>query len=166
MAFLQKFILFLGHPLYAVSVVLSGFLIFAGLGSGFSFRLARGNYRKGIAYSVSGILILGIFYQILLPHVFDWGLGLSEISRVLISLAWIAPLAFFMGMPFPLGLSFLGEKQAAAIPWAWGINGCASVLSTILASLMAIHLGFSVVIYSALGLYMIAWLFSPHAKVG
>lgn len=164
MAFLQKFILFLGHPLYAVSVVLSAFLVFAGLGSGFSSRLARGSYRKGIAYSVLGILVLGIFYQILLPHVFDWGLALPEISRILISLAWIAPLAFFMGMPFPLGLSFLGEKQAGAIPWAWGINGCASVLSTILASLMAIHFGFSVVIFSALGLYLIAWLSFPHPK--
>jgi len=160
MAFLQKFILFLGHPLLAISVVLSGFLVFAGLGSGFSPRIGRGNFKKGVGWAVLGIFILGMNYQFLLPKIFQWGLVLPDTMRILISFALIAPLAFFMGMPFPLGLSFLGKKQPGAIPWAWGINGCASVLSTILASLLAIHFGFSMVIYLALGLYVLAWLFS------
>ena len=160
MAFLQKFILFLGHPLLAISVVLSGFLVFAGLGSGLSPRIGQGDCRTGVGWSVLGIFILGMIYQFLLPKIFQWGLVLPDTMRILISFALIAPLAFFMGMPFPLGLSFLGKKQPGAIPWAWGINGCASVLSTILAALLAIHLGFSMVIYFALGLYILAWLFS------
>ena len=70
--------------------------------------------------------------------------------------ALIAPLAFLMGMPFPMGLARLSETAPAFVPWAWGINGCASVLSPILATLLSIHWGFDGVIALAVGLYFIA----------
>ena len=65
----------------------------------------------------------------------------------------IAPLAFFMGMPFPLGLSRVWSGAPALVPWAWGVNGCASVLSAILAALIAMTLGFSSVVLAASLLY-------------
>jgi uncharacterized membrane protein len=76
--------------------------------------------------------------------------------RVVASLALIAPLAFFMGMPFPIGLSQVSERAPALVPWAWGVNGCASVASAILATILAIHLGFTAVVAIAVVLYLAA----------
>jgi hypothetical protein len=81
--------------------------------------------------------------------------------RVLVTVLLIAPLAFCMGMPFPLGLARVGAGLPGFIPWAWGINGCASVVSAVMASLLAIQFGFTVVIISALLLYLAAALTFP-----
>ena len=80
----------------------------------------------------------------------------------MISFLLIAPLAFCMGMPFPLGLARLGDKAPDLIPWAWAINGCASVLSAVLATVLAIHFGFTVVILLAVSLYGLATLAYPY----
>jgi hypothetical protein len=80
--------------------------------------------------------------------------------KIILSIILIAPLAFCMGMPFPLGLSRLGVIYPGLVPWVWGVNGCASVLSAILATLLAIHLGFSIVIIIALIFYAITVLSS------
>ncbi|MEE8114632.1 MAG: hypothetical protein V3T23_09785, partial [Nitrososphaerales archaeon] len=68
----------------------------------------------------------------------------------------IAPLAFCMGMPFPIGLKRLADSAPDFIPWAWGINGFASVISASMATLLAIEFGFTVVLLLALGLYAAA----------
>ena len=67
-------------------------------------------------------------------------------------------LAFFMGLPFPLGLSRVSAQIPELVPWAWGVNGCASVLSAVLAMILAMHLGFSAVVAIAVGLYAISAL--------
>lgn len=155
-AFIQKFILFLSHPLYAVAVVLSGFLVFAGLGSAFSVRMAsRIELHKWspVTVAVAGIVVLALSYVALLPLLFDSFIGLTDGPRMTVSIMLIAPLAFCMGMPFPLGLKRLAERAPDFIPWAWGINGFASVISAVLATLLAIELGFTVVIYLALLIY-------------
>lgn len=158
-AFIQKFILFLHHPLYAVAVVLAAFLFFAGLGSAYSKRYNDDSrHNQGIQQSAAGIIILGIVYVLLLGPFFSLLLDLPTIAKALIAVGLIAPLAFCMGMPFPLGLSLLGDSSKHLIPWAWGVNGCASVLSAVLATLLAIHFGFTLVVLLALALYGIAAL--------
>jgi len=152
-AFIQKFILFLSHPLYAVAVVLGAFLVFAGLGSAMSGRL-RG--RAPVSRPVAGIVVISVVYLFLLPPLFNWLMPLHDVSKILISTVLIAPLAFLMGIPFPLGLSRVARHSAALIPWAWGINGCASVLSAIFATILAIHAGFIAVVLLAVVLYMLA----------
>ena len=72
------------------------------------------------------------------------------------SIVLIAPLAFAMGMLFPLGLASIGSSSRHLVPWAWGINACASVIAAILATVLAIHLGFSVVVLLAIALYALA----------
>ncbi len=157
-AFIQKFILFLSHPLYSVAVVLAAFLFFAGIGSALASRfaeaLAMGRSRLGaIELSIAGILAISLTYLFALPPIFAKLFHLSDPARILVSLALIAPLAFFMGMPFPLGLSRVRSNAPALVPWAWGVNGCASVLSVLLATLLAMELGFSAVILTAAVLY-------------
>jgi spermidine synthase len=160
-AFIQKFILFLGHPLYAVSVVLCGFLVFSGLGSRFAGRLQGGREGSGVLASVTALIGLAILYLWALPELFTRWMAVADPLKIGISLALIAPLAFVMGMPFPLGLSRVAERASELVPWAWGVNGCASLISAVLATLLAIHLGFSLVVLAAVALYALAAAIKP-----
>jgi len=108
---------------------------------------------KGIRLAVSGLIVLGLVYLALLGPLFSLLLALPTLAKVAITITLATPLAFCMGLPFPLGLSLLGSKAPQLLPWAWGVNGCASVLSAILATLLAIHFGFSTVVLLALALY-------------
>lgn len=165
MAFIQRFTLFLGNPIYTVAVVISSFLICAGLGSGLSGRLVRafaGSFQSArplvVTLAVAGISLTAIFYIFVLPTLFSVLIGLSDTWRIFATTVLISPLGFFMGMPFPQGLEHIGEINPTLIPWAWGINGLASVISPVLATLLAIHFGFTAVIAVAAGLYVLAAL--------
>jgi spermidine synthase len=164
-AFIQKLVLFLSHPLYAVGVVLSGFLVFAGFGSGYSQRFAERLQDAGlsaIAVAVAVIAAIALVYLALLPVLARELIALADPLRVALSLALIAPLAFFMGMPFPLALARVSTHAPAFIPWAWGVNGFASVVSATLATLLAIHFGFTLVVAFALALYAFAVFILPR----
>lgn len=157
-AFIQKFVLFLSHPLYAVAVVLFAFLLFAGIGSAVSRRLgsavaARRAPLAGVALAIALAAALALA---LLPWLTGHAMGLPDAARIAIAAALIAPLAFFMGLPFPLGLARLEATAPRLVPWAWAVNGCASVTGAVLASLLAIHLGFTAVVALALALYALA----------
>jgi len=158
-AFIQKFVLFLSHPLYAVAVVLFAFLLFAGVGSGLSRRLhdaAAPKLRNPLAAVALAIGLSAGLSLSLLSWLFQHAMGLPDAARIAISVTLIAPLAFFMGMPFPLGLARVEARDARLVPWAWGINGCASVIGAVLATLLAIHVGFAAVVVAALVLYGVA----------
>jgi hypothetical protein len=135
--------------------VLCAFLVFAGLGSLMSMRL-----RKYVSlYRVAtGIAVLSLLYVLLLPALFNWLVHMPIVFKIPVSALLIAPLAFLMGIPFPLGLGVVSEMLPSWIPWAWGINGCASVVSAILATLLAIHLGFVFVVIMAVLAYLLAAL--------
>lgn len=161
-ALIQKFILFLHHPLYSMTVVLSSFLFFAGVGSRCVPRLLFTNGFRTVALkSVSGIAIIGVIYLIALENIFALLIGSAIAIKVMIAVLLIAPLGFFMGMPFPLALTRLGDQAPALIPWAWGINGCASVISAVLGTLTAIHFGFTLLVVVAICLYGLAVLSFP-----
>ncbi len=160
-ASIQRFMLFLGHPVYAVAVVLAAFLVFAGLGSGLAPRLDRrlaGTRVSALDLAAAAIGLLAIAYLLALPPLFDALMHLGDAGKIAITLALIAPLAFWMGMPFPLGLARVSERFPALVPWAWGINGCASVISAVLATLLAMNLGFAAVVLLALAAYALAAL--------
>ena len=151
MAFVQKFILFLSHPLYSFAIVICAFLLFAGVGSAVCKKLPN---KHAIKLSALGILICTGFYMLFLPPVFNLLISAPEALKIVATFFLIAPLAFFMGMPFPLALAHVSKHAPHYIPWAWGVNGCASVISAILATLLAIQFGFTVVILLALILYI------------
>ena len=157
MSFIQKFLLLLANPTYAVAVVLCAFLLFAGLGSLFSLKLKtfKRLRRYPIAVAIGALSVLALVYLQLLPPIFHRFLASSDVLKIVVSIGLIAPLAFFMGMPFPLGIDRLQKHQPHLIAWAWGINGYASVISAILATCLAIAFGFNVVILLAVGIYLI-----------
>lgn len=159
-AFIQKFILYLGHPVYAASLTVASFMLFAGLGSGFSGRFSpaaregKGGVPVRLFPFAAGVTLLA--YYFFLPTVIDRTLGVPVPVKVPLAVALIAPPAFLMGMPFPMGLKRLARGSPGGIPWAWGINGFASVVSALAANLAAIHLGISAVIGLGAGLYLLA----------
>ncbi len=153
---IEKFLLFLNHPLYAVAVVLSGILLFAGLGSSFAMRRAGRPARWRILLPVVAIAIIGSAYLGLLPRINGVLVMLSDGLSIASALLLLAPLAFFMGMPFPVAIEALSRADQALIPWAWGANGCASVVGAVLAVLIASSYGGSFVIALGLALYLAA----------
>jgi hypothetical protein len=159
MACIQKFILFLSHPLYSVAVVLSSFLVFAGLGSAAS-AVADRVVRRPVLTAVTVIGVLALAYLVLLPLIFERFMGSPDAVRISLSALIIAPLAFCMGMPFPLGLSRVSDSAPDFVPWAWGINGFASVVSAVLATVLAIEYGFSAVVVVAVACYVLAAVLS------
>ena len=163
-AFMQRFAVFLGHPLYAIAVVLAGLLVFAGLGAGATDWLGRlARHWSPNTLAAAGIVIVGGAYLGLLPHVFEAAQGLPTTARIAVALALLGPIGFLLGMPFPLGLKALGDRAPALVPWAWGINACASVVSASLATFIALHIGFTPVLGCALVLYVLAAAVTPQA---
>jgi SAM-dependent methyltransferase len=166
MAMIQKFVLFLAHPLHAAAAVIAAFLVFAGLGSrssaGFA-RLIRARLPgwPPVAVAVALILAMILLYAFVLPGLFRLLAALPQAARVAATVALVAPLAFWMGMPLPLVIGRLSGPQLIA--WAWGVNGFASVMGAVLATLLAIHLGFSRVLGLAALLYVAAAASAPRA---
>jgi hypothetical protein len=162
MALIQKFVLFLAHPLTAVAAVVCAFLVFASLGSRYAGRVQPGGvspWQRPVVRAVAAIGKLSLLYLAAPPSIFRLLMALPDAARIVLSIALIAPLAYAMRIPFPTGLARLalraGEGEAL-IPWAWGINACASVVAAIVATLLPIHLGFALVVALVVVLYAVA----------
>jgi len=162
--FIQQWILFLRHPLLAMAVIVPSFLFFAGCGSGWahqlaahtaSFRLA-GLRDRPVAVAVTAIGLVAVLYLWILPLIFAGGAAWPVPLRILVSILLIGGLAFWMGMPFPLGLMRLGQSRPDFVPLAWGVNGLFSVISAIVATILALHAGFRMVVLAAIALYLLA----------
>ncbi len=156
---LQRLTVYLAHPVWAAATVISGFMLFGGLGSSISSTLHKQLVMRHLGViaavaGISGILIL-VIDMIL---VFTEGFGLS--GRISIAYLLIAPLAMAMGMAFPLGMKRLGTSQPQLIPWAWSANGFTSVLATLCAPIIAMQWGFNLVVWSAIVCYGLAAWFS------
>lgn len=154
MPLIQKMILFLGHPSYSLSVTIAGLLIFSGIGALFSERLFPKN--KRILYASFLIVFITGAYLVWLDDIFGVLISYPIEQKIAFALIIIAPLGFFMGIPFPCALAILKEKDAFSLAWAWGINGFFSVVSILLATIFAIIFGFKIVIIIAIVCYACA----------
>lgn len=168
MGFMQKLILYLSHPIYSAAVVIAGFLIFAGLGSGIS-GLWHGKPIRVLRMTIVFMLIIILLSALGGQKLLDATGALALPLRVVVSLFMIAPLALAMGHLFPMGLRRLRMNAPAMLPWAWAVNGFASVIATVSAPLLAMSIGFSRLIILAVMCYIAAgFLFSclPESTSG
>ena len=137
---IQKFVLFLGHPTYALTVVIFSMLVSSGVGSGLSRRVL-GNDEGRLIKALGSVALLAA----LLALVASWLLGalvwLPMALKVVITVLLIAPLGLVMGMPFPTGLGRLEEWHPPSVRWAWSLNAAASVLGSVGALVCSIYLG-------------------------
>ena len=156
--FIQRFVLFLGHPTYALTVVVFLMLLASGVGS----MMARHWLREPrqidwILCAIVGVLAL---YLWILPRVLPLATAWAFSAKLLLSAVLLLPLAFLMGMPFPTGVRALAsddsKEETAAIEWAWAMNAAATVLGSVLAMVIAIHFGLTVALVCAAAAYMLA----------
>ncbi len=158
---IQRFVLFLGFPTYALSVVLFALLVFTGVGSLLSERLV--DRRRGliVALAAATLIVVAAAFalQPLLRALIDLPFGV----RVLLTVVLLAPAGVLLGMAMPVGLRRLAGLYPSGVPWAWGINGVTSVLGSVLAIFVAINWGFTVATLLAAACYAAA---TAHATFG
>ncbi|MCK4425653.1 MAG: hypothetical protein KAV69_02815, partial [Deltaproteobacteria bacterium] len=131
-------------------------LIFSGTGSYASSRLP---VHDATPYGAAGLVALMLLlYTFLLPPILQYTITFSMCWKIIFTMMILALPSFVMGFPFPLGLQLLARRSEADVPWAWGINGCLSVLSTALATIIAVEAGFAAVFLLASAAYVIAAL--------
>jgi hypothetical protein len=167
-AFIQRFVLFLGHPTYALTVVVFLMLLSSGVGSLVSRRWLKETARGWLPLAL--IIAALLLYVYALPGVLHALVGLAFAEKLLVSAILLVPLGFAMGMPFPTGLRALAslpvpEFPAAgagdsAVEWAWAMNAASSVLGSVLAIVIAIHLGLNVTLACGASAYFVALLLS------
>jgi hypothetical protein len=149
---IQRFVLFLGFPTYALSVVLFSLLVFTGLGALLSSRWGPPRRTLTVALSVAvGLILLA---SALLEPVLRDLIELPFAVRVALTVALLAPFGLSLGMAMPIGLRRLAALQPAGVPWAWGINGVTSVLASVLAVAVAISAGFTAAMLVAAACYV------------
>ena len=153
-ALIQRFVLFLGFPTYALSVVLFSLLAFTGIGSLLSTRLGEARRTLIGALAVACVLIAAAAFglQPLLRELVEWPFA----ARVALSVVLLAPAGLVLGMAMPLGLTRLAGLHPGAVPWGWAVNGIASVLASVLAVAVAVTWGFAAVTLLALACYLVA----------
>jgi predicted membrane-bound spermidine synthase len=139
-ALIQKFVLFLGQPVYALTCVIFTMLLSSGIGSYFSRNFIRqedGRLKIALALVAALVSLLAL----VISTVLSTGVGLPFPLKVLATIAMIAPAGFMMGMPFPTGLTRLEARNSPAVRWAWSLNAASSVLGSVGALVCAIYLG-------------------------
>jgi SAM-dependent methyltransferase len=152
-ALLQRFVLFLGYPTYSLSVVLFALLLSTGLGSALSTRLRAPLADKPLRLvPFLGLLVAAATYG--LPTLLAATLDQPLASRIAIAVALLMPVGATLGMFLPLGLRALEQTDPRLIPWAWAVNGCATVIGTICAVMLAMAYGFPSVMLLAVGIYL------------
>ncbi len=145
---IQRWILLLGHPTYAFTIVVLALLAFSSVGS----ALARAAWLpRRLAFGA--LLILALLTPWIVARLPGNILGWPFLVRALLATFSLLPLAVLMGLPFPLGLSWLEKNAPDLVPWAWAVNGCASVVAAVLAAILALSFGFTVVLLVGAGAY-------------
>ncbi len=164
---MQKMVIFLGHPTYALSVVLSSLLGFAGLGSFLAGRIkvaTRSRFLLLLLLILAAIGIELLAFRFLLETM----LGASFTLRVITSVALLCPLGLALGTGFPTGLRAIETNCKVLVPWAWAVNGFMSVLASVLCIILSQEIGFTRVLWLAAGIYTLGFLIvvpeKPNAK--
>ena len=154
-ALIQKFVLFLGHPTYALTVVIFSMLVSSGFGSFVSRRIVADKNSR-LVLVLAGVAATVAVLAMLVTPLLTGGVGLPLFVKILLTVAMLAPAGFVMGIPFPTGLRLLEARHEPSVRWAWSINAAASVLGSVGALVLALYLGLVQTLLAGGGLYLVA----------
>lgn len=155
MGFLYKLRLYMAHPIYAAAAVIASFLMFAGVGSIVSRRW-RASPRRVMTVAAAAVVVISLAYVFGLSGWLSLTQRFGVWVRFVVVAATIAPLAAAMGHMFPTALRTISGTSAALVPWAWAVNGFASVSATVAAPLLAMEIGFARLTLAAVACYALA----------
>lgn len=154
MPLMQRFILLLGQPTYAFAAVLFALLLSSGVGSAISPRLP-------LRAALGALVALLLIYFVFMPALFQAILAAPLVVRLVVTIIALCPLGLLMGVAFPSGVRIVGRIMPSLVPWVWAVNGCASVISSIVAVMLAVSAGFSAVAVAAVlaygGALLVLW---------
>ena len=151
MVFIQHFTFYFGEPTYAASATLGILLFTSGLGSYYSGKSQNNKkMRLAIPLVIAAILVL---YAFVLSPILTATIGIALPLKIMIAVVLLGTLGFFLGMPFPIGIDYLSGKNTDDIPWAWALNGYFSVISTVLATIISVELGYLLLLSMAAFIY-------------
>jgi spermidine synthase len=153
-ALLQRFSVFLGHPIYSLSVCLFSLILASGLGSLASDKLRLNTRTRFLSWGTILLLYLILLEQFL-PAVFHATTGRERIVRIFISLGALLPLGFLFGFAFPTGLRMVEAVDTRPTPWFWGINGATGVLASVLAIMVSMAFGINATLLLAAAAYLL-----------
>ncbi len=158
---IQKFTLFLGQPVYSLSILLFSVLVGAGIGSYLSERIREVSDTAKLIIAGLIIALIMIVYVWMLPNIFGMFLGKSIFIRMLVSVCLFLPVGFIMGVPFPTGIRMIHALgMTDQVPRMWAINGFSSVFGSVLAISVAIIWGFKTsIMMGALFYFLVTILF-------
>jgi hypothetical protein len=161
---IQAFTVFLGHPIYSMAVTLTSLLIATGLGSAWAGASSTPPTAR-IGRAVAGVVVWAVATGLGLQLVLDVAIAWPLAARAAMVALWLAPVGLCLGVPFPTAIAALQAERPALVPWAWGINGCFSVLSSLGTVLVAMQLGFAVTLALAAAVYLAsAWAWRISAR--
>ena len=168
---MQRLIVFLGHPIYGLSVVLFALLLSSGLGSYLTQKISNTNLYGSATIGL--LLLLGalVIFGVLTPYAITEFRGSVTTLRILVAIGILSFLGLFMGVAFPLGMKAASPRFASLTPWFWGINGATSVCASVLAVAIALTTSISASYWTGFACYVGAfiafvWLSRRERKIG
>ncbi|MGD0254939.1 MAG: hypothetical protein ABSB99_05215 [Acidimicrobiales bacterium] len=154
---MQELNLFLGYPTYALTVTLMSLLVFTGLGALLSQVVV--NRRRAIPRLLAAVAALCLFYLLGLTPLTNALFDLPLVGRIIIAFAVLAPLGICLGMFMPIGLGEIAQRGSFPreyVAWGWAVNGFASVVGSVLATILSMSFGFDFVLLMGLAAYLVA----------
>ena len=150
---IQQLIIFLGHPTYALAVVLFSLLLFTGAGS---YCSAKIGFRPLSLLAIPAVLLL---IMPMTDYVVTDFRSATDGVRILLSVLILAPLGFVLGFPFPLGIAIADKLNKEIIPWLWGVNGATSVFATVAATAVSFWFGIGASYWAGIAAYVMCGVF-------
>ena len=163
---LQKFILYLGSPTIALSILLGSLLVGMGAGSFFGGRIYSQDVVKRLKH-ISGLIVIAgallfVIHSAILSELLAYGL----VVRVIVCFVLLSPFGFLLGIPFPTGIQMLKQSNLAKyIPMMYGVNGIFTVLGSVSAVILSMTFGFTSSFIVGLSVYLIIFIFLPSGAV-
>jgi hypothetical protein len=153
-ALLQRFSVYLGHPIYSLGVCLFSLILASGLGSLSSEQLKLDARGKLLVWGSIVVIYLVVLEQ-RLPGVLESTTNRERLVRIAISLTAIMPLGFLLGFAFPTGMRLVEEVDRQPTPWFWGINGATGVLASVAGLMFSMSLGINVTLLISATCYLL-----------
>lgn len=153
---MQRLIIFLGHPIYSLSVVLFTLLLSSGLGSMLTHLIQEKDFKKWSYLCLITLLLILILFAFFTPITIQSFDQAQILQRIFVSIALLFPLGIFLGMAFPLGLRLASINYSHLTTWLWGINGATSVCASVLAVAIALTFGITITYWCGCLCYLLA----------
>jgi hypothetical protein len=152
---MQRLIVFLGHPTYALSVVLFSLLLSSGFGAYTTRSITQAG--RGALGRLLLLLVAMLVFGVLTPYATSAFASTVNAERIAVAAGILFPLGFFMGMAFPLGLKLAASQVDALTPAFWGVNGATSICGSVLAAAISMNAGIASTFWSGFICYAFAF---------